>query len=566
MTGYNLKHWRQISATDTNIIMDMNSEFALACRELLNKVLSGEIQNPDQLVKAKKLVSKYYKLSSLPTNADIIISGSEEEQLLVREFLRKKPVRTISGVAVIAAMTSPAPCPHGTCIPCPGGPASSFASPQSYMGREPSTMRAIQCNYDPYRITTTRLEQLKHIGHDIEKAELIIMGGTYSARTLDYQEWYVKRCLEAMNDFFGTEWREHAHVIGKEYPYLTLEEVQKANEIARVRNVGMTFETRPDWAKEEHIDILLKLGATKVEIGVQSTYDFVLSRINRGHTVADTAEANRALRDSALKVGFHMMPHLPGMDINGDIRNFKRLFRDSRFMPDYLKIYPTLVTEGTELQRMWQNGEYEALTDENAVGLLSQIKAFLPKWVRLQRIQRDIPANQILAGTCKSNIRQLAKSRLKEHGGSCRCIRCREVGHNILNGVIPAPESIKLNVEKYDCCRGTEYFISFDDVRSDILIGFLRLRFPHDPHRPELQNSALVRELHVYGSMVPVGENAKKYDWQHRGYGTELLAYAEEVAKDAGFGKISIISGIGAREYYRRQGYILDGVYMSKWF
>lgn len=427
-------------------------------------------------------------------------------------------------------------------------------------------MRAIQCNYDPYRITTTRLEQLKHIGHDIEKAELIIMGGTYSARTLDYQEWYVKRCLEAMNDFFGTEWREHAHVIGKEYPYLTLEEVQKANEIARVRNVGMTFETRPDWAKEEHIDILLKLGATKVEIGVQSTYDFVLSRINRGHTVADTAEANRALRDSALKVGFHMMPHLPGMDINGDIRNFKRLFRDSRFMPDYLKIYPTLVTEGTELQRMWQNGEYEALTDENAVGLLSQIKAFLPKWVRLQRIQRDIPANQILAGTCKSNIRQLAKSRLKEHGGSCRCIRCREVGHNILNGVIPAPESIKLNVEKYDCCRGTEYFISFDDVRSDILIGFLRLRFPHDPHRPELQNSALVRELHVYGSMVPVGENAKKYDWQHRGYGTELLAYAEEVAKDAGFGKISIISGIGAREYYRRQGYILDGVYMSKWF
>ncbi|MGB3907311.1 MAG: tRNA uridine(34) 5-carboxymethylaminomethyl modification radical SAM/GNAT enzyme Elp3 [Methanomethylovorans sp.] len=546
--------------------MDKNSEFALACRELLNKVLSGEIQNPDQLVKAKKLVSKYYKLSSLPTNADIIISGSEEEQLLVREFLRKKPVRTISGVAVIAAMTSPAPCPHGTCIPCPGGPASSFASPQSYMGREPSTMRAIQCNYDPYRITTTRLEQLKHIGHDIEKAELIIMGGTYSARTLDYQEWYVKRCLEAMNDFFGTEWREHAHVIGKEYPYLTLEEVQKANETARVRNVGMTFETRPDWAKEEHIDILLKLGATKVEIGVQSTYDFVLSRINRGHTVADTAEANRALRDSALKVGFHMMPHLPGMDINGDIRNFKRLFRDSRFMPDYLKIYPTLVTEGTELQRMWQNGEYEALTDENAVGLLSQIKAFLPKWVRLQRIQRDIPANQILAGTCKSNIRQLAKSRLKEHGGSCRCIRCREVGHNILNGVIPAPESIKLNVEKYDCCRGTEYFISFDDVRSDILIGFLRLRFPHDPHRPELQNSALVRELHVYGSMVPVGENAKKYDWQHRGYGTELLAYAEEVAKDAGFGKISIISGIGAREYYRRQGYILDGVYMSKWF
>lgn len=426
-------------------------------------------------------------------------------------------------------------------------------------------MRAIQCEYDPYKITTARLEQLKQIGHDIGKAELIIMGGTYSARSLDYQEWYVKRCLEAMNDFYGTEWRDHVQVIGKELPYIPLEEVQKSNETAKVRNVGITFETRPDWTKEEHVDILLKLGATKVEIGVQSTYDFVLSRINRGHTVADTIEANRVLRDSALKVGFHMMPHLPGMDTEGDVRNFKRLFKDTRFMPDYLKIYPTLVTEGTELYRMWRNGEYEALTDENAVELLSRIKSFLPKWVRLQRIQRDIPAHQILAGTRKSNIRQLAKSMLEEHGGSCRCIRCREVGHNILNGKEPDPENIKLVVEKYDCCGGVEHFISFEDVQSDILIGFLRLRFPYDPHRLELQNSGLVRELHVYGSMVPVGETAKKYHWQHRGYGAELLACAEELTKDTGFEKISIISGIGVREYYRKQGYMLDGVYMSKW-
>ena len=221
--------------------------------------------------------------------------------------------------------------------------------------------------------------------------------------------------------------------------------------------------------------------------------------------------------------------------------------------------------EGTELQRMWQNGNRSSYRRKYCWSALSN-KGISAQVGKVAENTEDIPAGKILAGTCKSNIRQLAKNRLKEHGGSCRCIRCRDVGHNILNGVIPAPESIKLNVEKYDCCRGTEYFISFDDVRSDILIGFLRLRFPHDPHRPELQNSALVRELHVYGSMVPVGENAKKYDWQHRGYGTELLAYAEEVAKDAGFGKISIISGIGAREYYRRQGYILDGVYMSKWF
>ena len=544
--------------------MDANSEFVLACRELLEKVLQGDILDSKQLVQAKKQVSKDHKLSSLPTNADIIMSGNEEEQLLVRDFLRKKPVRTISGVAVIAAMTSPAPCPHGICVPCPGGPVSSFASPQSYMGQEPSTMRAIQCEYDPYRITTARLEQLKQIGHDIGKAELIIMGGTYSARALDYQEWYIKRCLEAMNDFFGTGWREGVNVIGKYLPYITLEEVQKANETAKVRNVGMTFETRPDWAKEGHVDILLKLGATKVEIGVQSTYDFVLSRINRGHTVADTVEANRILRDSALKVGFHMMPHLPGMDIEGDVRNFERLFKDSRFRPDYLKIYPTLVTDGTELQRMWMNGEYEALTDEKAVEMLARIKSFLPKWVRLQRIQRDIPAYQILAGMRKSNVRQLAKAALEKNGGSCQCIRCREVGHNILNGLNPNPDNIKLVVEKYDCCGGVEHFISFEDVELDILIGFLRLRFPHDAHRLELQNSALVRELHVYGSMVPVGAIAKRNDWQHRGYGAELLTYAEEVADNAGFKKISVISGIGVREYYRKQGYVLDGVYMSK--
>jgi elongator complex protein 3 len=546
--------------------MKSNNEFTLACRELIEKILNGEIQDPDQLVQAKKFVSKYYKLSSLPTNADIILSGSEEEQSIVRDFLRKKPVRTISGVAVIAAMTSPAPCPHGTCIPCPGGPDSSFASPQSYMGKEPSTMRAIQYEYDPYKITTARLEQLKQIGHDIGKAELIIMGGTYSARCLDYQEWYVKRCIEAMNDFFDTKWRENIRVIGKTLPYITLEDVQKANETAKVRNVGITFETRPDWAKEKHIDILLKLGATKVEIGVQSTCDFVLSRINRGHSVADIIEANRILRDSALKVGFHMMPHLPGMDIEADIRNFKKLFDDSRFRPDYLKIYPTLVTEGTELHRMWKNGEYEALTDEDAVKLLAQIKSFLPKWVRLQRIQRDIPAHQIIAGTRKSNIRQLAKATLEEQGRHCCCIRCREVGHNILEGREPNPDNIQLVVEKYDCCGGEEYFISFEDVQSDILIGFLRLRFPHDPHRIELQNSALVRELHVYGSMVPVGETAKKCDWQHRGYGTDLLTYAEDIAKDAGFEKISVISGIGVREYYRKHGYELDGVYMSKYF
>jgi elongator complex protein 3 len=535
-----------------------------ACREILEKVLAGEIENESQLNKAKKDFSKHYHLASLPRNGDIITQGSSEEKAIIKEFLRRKPVRTISGVAVIAVMTSPAPCPHGVCLPCPGGPNSTFKSPQSYMGREPAAMRAIQHGFDPYSQVDSRLSQLKEIGHDVEKVELIVMGGTFSARSLDYQEWFIKRCLEAMNDFTGREWRENAWKIGKSLPYIPLEEVQKANEKAEIRNVGITFETRPDWAGEKHVDEFLRLGGTKVELGVQSVYDFVLTRMQRGHGVAEIVRANQILRDSAFKVGFHMMPHLPGSDSKLDLKGFKKLFEDPRFRPDYLKIYPTLVTEGTPLYRLWETGSYEALSDEEAAELIADIKKILPKWVRLQRIQRDIPAYQIIAGVRKSNLRQLAEEKLREKGGKCHCIRCREVGHTGLKGKNINLNNIELTVENYEACGGTEYFIAFEDLTADVLIGFTRLRFPAAPHRPELQDAALIRELHVYGSMVPVGKEAKQKEWQHRGYGKELLEYAEKIARENGYRKLSIISGIGAREYYRKFGYTLDDVYMSK--
>ncbi|MDK2832074.1 MAG: elongator complex protein 3 [Methanolobus sp.] len=540
------------------------TNFETACRKILDMVLDGTIKDEKELNNSKKKIAKEFRLSTLPKNADIIISGNDNEQEIVRAVLQRKPVRTISGVAVIAAMTSPAPCPHGICVPCPGGPNSEFHSPQSYMGREPSTMRAIQFEYDPYKIVTNRLTQLKQIGHEVKKAELIVMGGTFSARPIDYQEWYAKRCLEAMNDFYGDSWRQEANPIGKTIPYYTIEDVQKANETAEVKNTGITFETRPDWAKTHHIDKMLELGATKVEIGVQSTYDFILERMKRGHTVAESIEANRILRDSALKVGFHMMPGLPGTDIEMDIRNFKRLFDEPGFRPDYLKIYPTLVTEGTELHRMWKEGKYQAIGDDEATLMLSEIKSFIPKWVRLQRIQRDIPSPQILAGVRKSNIRQLAHEHLEEHGGKCRCIRCREVGHNMLKGNEPDIENIELTVESYECCGGQEHFIAFEDIEKDILIGFLRLRFPARPHREELSGAALVRELHIYGSTVAVGKEAGMNDWQHRGYGRELITHAEELARDAGYNKLAIISGIGVRGYYKKAGYGLEKAYMVK--
>jgi len=530
----------------------MADEFKSACRELLEAILAGDALSLEELSRAKKTISARHNLSKIPRNSDILAVAEDDEKELVRAVLQRKPVRTISGVAVVAVMTSPYKCPHGLCIPCPGGPNSIFESPQSYTGHEPAALRAFQQDFDPYRQVTARLAQLQQIGHPIDKVELIVMGGTFTSRSLCYQEWFVRRCFEAMNDFGGEKCMT-----------VLLEDAQMDNEAAHVRNVGITFETRPDWAKRNHVDRMLKMGATKVELGVQNVYDFVLKRMQRGHTVADVVDANTLLRDSGLKVGFHLMPGLPGSSFERDLKMFQRVFADPRFKPDYLKIYPTLVVEGTQLYEMWQKGEYEPLTNDVAVELIARMKMLLPRWTRLQRIQRDIPAQLIVAGVTKGNIRQLATARLHELGERCRCIRCREVGHALLRGIRPELENIKLTVEKYDACGGTEHFISFENSEDDILIGFLRLRFPYHPHRPELKGAALVRELHIYGPMAPIGSGSKD-GWQHRGYGEELLHEAERIAAEGGFTKIAVTSGIGVREYYKKLGYERSGTYMCK--
>ncbi len=544
--------------------------FEPACREILLQILNHEITSDRGLDAAKKRVSSEYKLPSLPKNSEILLLCSADERARVIHLLQRKSVRTISGVAVVAVMTSPYPCPHGACIPCPGGPASAFRTPQSYMGREPATMRAIQCDYDPYEQVTVRLRQLQSIGHPVDKVELIVMGGTFTSRPPDYQQWFVGQAISAMNDFGGTgvadkDINSDTDPHTDPHTDLDIEPIIATNETATVRNIGITFETRPDYLSTVEINHLLEMGATKVEVGVQSVYDRVLRTINRGHTVQDAVAANKRLRDSGLKVGFHIMIGLPGSDASDDLSMFKTLFNDPAFCPDHLKIYPTLVTEGTVLHQWWKDGSYQSLDNDSAIGLLADIKGMLPKWVRLQRIQRDIPAQQIAAGVTKSNIRQLAEERLLSMGGSCRCIRCREVGHASLRG--RTPEKIELLVETYSACGGTEHFISFEDRRNNILIGFLRLRFPDSPHRAELVNAALVRELVVYGRMVPLGveSSPREGQWQHRGYGRELLAAAEDTASGHGFSKIAVTSGIGVREYYRTRGYAREGAYMMKY-
>ncbi|MGA7470153.1 MAG: tRNA uridine(34) 5-carboxymethylaminomethyl modification radical SAM/GNAT enzyme Elp3 [Halobacteriota archaeon] len=519
-----------------------------ACVEIIEAILAGEVTRAN-LQAAKIAVARRYHLSSLLTNAQIYRTAQAPIRRDVVDVLQRKPMRTASGVAVIAVMTSPYPCPHGKCVPCPGGP--EFSVPQSYTGLEPAAMRAIQHGFDPYGQVKARLNQLRQTGHPTDKAELIVMGGTFTARPSDYQEWFVRRCIQAMNDFPLALGGSHE-----------LDRVFAANERASTRDVGITFETRPDFAKQHHVDGMLSLGTTKVELGVQSTSDRILATMERGHSVADAVEANRACRDSGLKVGFHIMPGLPGSDFDSDLKMFRDLFIDERFCPDYLKIYPTLVTEGTPLYDLWKRGEYDALDLRDAVELIAQVKAELPKWVRLQRVQRDIPAQRIVGGVKKGNLRQLAKKRLRELGRECNCIRCREVG---LQGITNV-EAVERRVEKYRACKGVEYFISSVGLRGDLefLIGFARLRIPHTSDRPEITNeTALIRELHVYGNLAALGERHEE-KWQHRGFGAELLRTAERIAADFGMRKIAINSAVGVRDYYRSKGYASEGPYMTK--
>ena len=541
--------------------------FEQACQALVDQIIDGEVDR-DSLESAKLDVCSEFSAPKVPKNTELLEHAPTEHRDTVKAVVKRKPVRTASGVSPVAIMTSPHMCPHGKCLYCPGGPASEFDSSQSYTGEEPAAARGVQNDYDPYGQVTLRLHQLRTIGHPVDKVELILMGGTMTARSHDYQEWFVKRALEAMNDYDLDSEPAAAEGVSfaqdpEEYAFEYLEDVIAENETNEIRNIGTTFETKPDWCDPEQIDRMLDLGATKVEVGVQTTYERINREMHRGHGNQASIDANRRLRDSGFKVGFHMMPGQPGMTKEMCLEDFRQIFSNTDYKPDYLKIYPTLIVRDTVTYDMWRRDEYEPLNNEEAAELISEIMGMIPKYTRLQRVQRDIPADFIDAGVWKSNLRQLASQRAEEKGIEIRDIRAREVG---MNEADPNVEDIELDIMTYEVCGGTEHFISFEDPVQDLLIGFCRLRFPNNPVRRELQNAAIVRELHVYGSEAGIGKEAGERDWQHRGYGKKLLAKAEELAVDAGYNKLSVISGIGVRQYYREKlDYVQDGPYVSKW-
>ncbi len=555
--------------------------FEQVCAELIDRILAGEIGR-DDLESAKMEVCGEYSAPKVPKNSEVLDRAPEGTRDELAQILRRKPVRTASGVSPVAIMTSPHRCPHGKCLYCPGGPDSDFSSAQSYTGHEPAAARGVQNDYDPYGQVRLRLHQLREIGHPVDKVELILMGGTMTARSHDYQEWFVKRALQAMNEYDvdgdpqPAEGESFAQDPG-DYDFEYVEDVIARNETADIRNVATTFETKPDWCDPEQIDRMLALGGTKVEVGVQTTFERINREMHRGHGTQDSIDANRRLRDSGFKVGFHMMPGQPGMSEAMCLEDFRRIFDDAAWRPDYLKIYPTLVVEGTAVYDWWHEDEFEPLDNDQAADLVARIKREIPRYVRLQRVQRDIPADFIEGGVWKSNLRQLARQRMDDHGWTCECIRCREVGHNDAT-----PESLEMDTITYESGGGTEHFISVEDFDRDLLVGFCRLRFPNDPVRRELDNAAIVRELHVYGSEVGVGAagaggdgpgatdtlgeaDATVGSHQHQGWGRRLLQTAEDLAADAGYEKLAVLSGIGVREYYREKlGYRQDGPYVSR--
>jgi elongator complex protein 3 len=511
--------------TLTAILEEMQAAAKLSDRALIRILRRHPLPN-GKLLSKSQLLDGYAQLC-------------EREELApdlgLLRWLRVKPTRTISGVAPVTVLTEPFPCP-GECIFCP----DIERMPKSYLPDEPGAMRAADHAFDPFSQTASRISVMRDLGHNVDKIELLILGGTWSCYPHDYQEWFVHRCLDAMNE--------------AEAP--RLEEAQRLNETASHRNVGLVVETRPDRITPQEVRRLRWLGVTKVQLGVQSLDDNILIRNKRGHTVEDTRNAMHSLRLAGFKIVVHWMPNLLGATPESDLDDFRQLWRDPALRPDELKIYPTSLLENTELYEHWQRGEYEPYDEETLVSLLARCKPLIPPYCRVNRLMRDIPSPNIVEGVTKTNLRQIVQRRMKQEGSACRCIRCREV-----RGLEVDAESLVLDRIAYETDATREQFLSFI-TPEDRLAGFLRLSLPQaTPPIDELRCCAVIREVHVYGPALDLG-NRQAGTAQHAGLGTRLIEEAKCVAREAGYTRLAVIAAVGTRPYYRERGFEQGDLYM----
>ena len=543
---------------------EITPEKIILARQALEKIREGEevfsairqhpLPDGEGFLGKSTLVEVYRQL---------VVNGEWDDDPSLLSKIRLKPMRTLSGVTTVTVLTKPYPCP-GKCIFCP----DDARMPKSYLPDEPGAMRALHNQFDPFRQVTVRLETLHAVGHPTNKVELLILGGTWSAYPKDYQEWFIKRCFEAMNSELDVvldeseddnpQYQKQVKTAENEGRQ-TLEELQSVNESANHLNVGLVIETRPDMVNQEELAWLRYLGVTIVQMGIQSLDDHILAANKRGHTVEAVTKATALLRATGFKIVLHWMPNLLGATPESDKRDFERLWE--LLSPDEIKIYPTQLLDGTELYERWQDGEFKPFSTDTLVNLIADIKPTIPRFCRVNRVIRDIPSTHVVAGNKRTSLRQDVQRELKKRGQNCECIRCREV-----RGTPVDLAELHLDDLVYSTGGAEEHFISWVTPNSK-LAGFMRLSLPgsESPETGmiELDGAAIIREVHIYGQSIEVGDN-KDGAAQHAGLGTLLLDKAEEIARSYGFSEIAVISAIGTREYYLARGYRRGKYYLLK--
>lgn len=471
--------------------------------------------------------------------------GEWEDDPVLLAKIRMKPIRTLSGVTTITVLTKPHPCP-GECIFCP----SEEGLPQSYLSDEPGARRGVEHAFDPFTQVSSRLKALHEVGHPTDKIELLILGGSWTAYPPSYREWFIRRCFEALNQENPND------DIGE----VSLADVQKTNSQARHRNVGLVVETRPDLITIENLVEMRRQGVTKMQLGIQSMDDRILQLNKRGHSAEEAEEAIRLVRAAGYKVVVHWMPNLLGATPQSDREDFARLWREGGVNPDEMKIYPCQLLRNAELYQYWERGEYRPYEEQELIDLLADIKPTVPRFCRINRVIRDIPSNHVVEGNRNTSLRQDVAQEMKKRGSSCQCIRCREIRKGKIDD-----RNLVLDDQVYKAGWAEEHFLSYN-TQDDHILGFLRLSLPSANHFfpvEELQDAAIIREVHVYGQSVELGGEGSG-SVQHRGLGSSLIEKAAEIALSNGYRKLTVISAVGTREYYAARGFTLTDLYMVR--
>ncbi len=560
--------------------MPPDSQLSPAAFDIVRQAAAEQASTKAELYRIKNLVCRDYGSNTFPdahltaAYEALVEQGELEPNPILATLFRKRGIRTLSGIAPISVLLPPAPC-KSACVYCPSeranaqgktlfqidsekkyGPqavpkkyqrSGELVMPKSYLSSEPGAMRALLAGFDPFVQITRRLAAMKKTGHSAEKCELIVQGGTFSDLKKSERTRFITHCYRAFNEDTTGEWN-------------TLEAAQQRNEQAKHRVIGLTLETRPGSITIDEIREFRRLGCTRVEIGVQTLDDSITRKTKRIQTRAEVVRGTKLLREAGFKICYHVMPGLPFSSPEKDIANYKEMMEHPDFRPDLVKIYPCAVVPFSELADWYKEGKYEPYSAETLEEVLLAMKKLTPPWVRISRLIRDIPGTAILGGSKVTNLRQLLQERMAKRGERCRCIRCRE----IKAATFPA-DQVRLQKREYETTSGTEQFLSYE-LADETLLSMLRLFLPNTDTEPVfrvLKNAAIVRELHTFGAAMPVGGKAKQ-EAQHTGFGGKLLAEAERIAKEQGYKKLAVIAGIGVKEYYRKRGFVDDGMYLVK--